>query len=287
MSFADLDFISVLLRVLTYAGTISVAGGALIRTTMGAVVTAKLVHRQIVLGALLLIVCEPLRYGHFQLSIAQGDMALAFDPSMRWLGVETPLGQAALLRLASLGLVLLGVYLAHAATAATGALLMIAAYLIEGHTASALSRSILGPALFLHLLVAHWWIGALFPIRALLASSHVSDEAACKTVNQFGHQAIVAVGLLTAAGVVMFAILIEWRLQFASVYQQGLFLKFGTFLAILFIAAVNKFRLTPLLSERPELGRRLLRRAISVEIAIACIVMLFTAIATSFSPEPH
>ena len=140
MSFVELDVIAILLRVLTYAGTITVAGGVLIQATMGRFVTANLVRRQVVLGAVLLIVSEPLRYVHFQIAIAQGDVALAFDPSMRWLALETPLGQATTVRLASLVVVMLSVLFANSAAAIGGAVVMVSSYLIEGHTASAAGR---------------------------------------------------------------------------------------------------------------------------------------------------
>ena len=287
MSFAELELLPVLLRVATYAGTIAVAGSVLLRMTLATWIDANLVRRQILLGALLLAICEPLRYALFQLAIAQGDAALAFDPSMRWVGMDTPLGQAALVRLAGVAIVLLGVVTAVTPLAIGGAVLLVASYLVEGHTASAPSRPLLAPVLFVHLLVVHWWFGALLPMQKMLGDHDISNATVVKTVRRFGQQAVLAVVVLVAAGALLFGSLVQWRIDLASAYQQGFALKIGAFLLVLLVAAVNKLRLTALLSAKPELGRRLLHRSISVEIGVAVLVLTATALALSFPPTDH
>ncbi|MGI9523424.1 MAG: hypothetical protein ACR2PG_17470, partial [Hyphomicrobiaceae bacterium] len=72
MIFTDLDWVSVLLRTMIYVGTIAVAGGVLVRATLGLAPVSRTINWQIGIGILVLVVCEPLRYMSFQLSIAQG-----------------------------------------------------------------------------------------------------------------------------------------------------------------------------------------------------------------------
>lgn len=164
---------------------------------------------------------------------------------------------------------------------------MVGSYLIEGHTAAAADRYILVPALFIHLLVVHWWLGALLPLRAVLGNADIAKVEAADIVHRFGQQAVVAVGLLVVAGALLLAFLTNWQLDYASAYQQGFAVKLAVFLFILLVAAVNKLRLTTLVSVEPERGRMVLRRAISLEVALAFTILAATAIGISFPPAPH
>src|SRR5262245_50729899 len=96
-----LDVLPIALRALTYIGSIAAAGGVLFR--LGFPNAAEAIRgdmeRQIVGGCCLLLVVEPVRYVVFQLSIAGGDWSLAFGPDLRWMGMQTPMGQAAVMRL--------------------------------------------------------------------------------------------------------------------------------------------------------------------------------------------
>jgi EAL domain-containing protein (putative c-di-GMP-specific phosphodiesterase class I) len=57
------------------------------------------VRRQIIVGFCVLLIIEPARYIVFQLSIAMGDLSMAFGPDLRWMGLQTPIGQASVLRI--------------------------------------------------------------------------------------------------------------------------------------------------------------------------------------------
>ena len=286
MTFAELELLPIIARAMTYVGTVAVAGGLLLNVTMGRASDIRWVRTQVMFGALLLLISESLRYGIFQLSIAQGDATLAFDPAMRWLGLETPLGQAALVRLVGLGIVLLGLVLATP-IATLGAFIIVSSFLIEGHTASAENRYLLVPLLFLHMLTVHWWLGALWPLRTALDRTDISDGETAATVHRFGQQALIAVGMLLVAGVLMLASLVGWQFDLSSAYQQAFLIKLGVFLIILLIAAINKLRMTPLLVTAPEVGRAALRRLIFLEILVAIAILTATAIATSFPPLDH
>ena len=89
----EVDWLSIGLRALVYVATIGVAGGVFVRVTLGMGDVAGTINRQILAGGLLLLVCEPLRYLVFQLAIAQGDWAIAFDAQMRWMGLRRRSGR--------------------------------------------------------------------------------------------------------------------------------------------------------------------------------------------------
>ena len=285
MAFAEADWLAVLLRALVYAGTVLAAGAVLFRLSFPALPSATpALRRQLWLGAALLILCEPLRYLLFLQQIAGGDLALALSPSMRWIGMQTPLGQAAVVRLAAVAVLLVaGLRWPALGLAAAGA--MIGAYLIEGHTASSDARALLAPLLFLHLLAVHWWIGGLPGLFAATRAAPAHELA--RAVRRFGSLAAWAVAMLVIAGGVLLGVLTGWRLDLASGYQQAVLLKLGAVAVILAIAAVNKWRLTPALARDADSARAALRTSLIVETGVALLILLATALAISFPPEAH
>jgi len=282
MALGDADWLAVLLRALVYTGTVLSAGAVLFRLTFPTLrCVVPTLRRQIALGGLLLIICEPLRYILFQLQIAGGDFALALSPSMRWIGLETPLGQAALMRLAALAVVLT-VGLRFRLVGLAAAAVMIGAYLLEGHTASDEARAVLAPLLFVHLVAVHWWIGALPPLRVAASSSPLDTLAS--TLQRFGSIALWGVGLLAAAGVVLLVVLTDWRLNLGAGYQQSFALKLALVGLILAIAALNRLRITPQLARHDPAGRGTLKTSLNVELIVAIAILCASAVVTAFPP---
>lgn len=285
MAIAQADELVVLLRGLIYAATVLVAGGLLFRATFPSLAGIASAGRwQLVLGAVILIVCEPLRYLLFLLQVSGGDLALALSPSMRWIGMETPLGQAGAVRLIALAVILLA-GLRWRAVGLAGALAMIGSYLLEGHTLASDQRVVLAPLLFAHLLAAHWWIGALPALFAATATAQGTTLASL--VKRFGQYAVWVVGALIVAGGVLVGALTGWQLDPASPYQQAFLIKLSAVVLILAIAAVNKSLITPRLSLDQAGGSLSLRKSLVIELTVALVILLATALATSFSPTSH
>lgn len=276
----------VVLRMLIYAGTVLVAGGVLFRLTFPCLARAASILRwQIAAGAALLILCEPARYLLFLLQVSGGDLALALSPSMRWIGLETPLGQASLVRLAALAVIFFLAPLKWRGLALAAALAMIGSYLLQGHTVSEDERAILAPLLLVHLVAMHWWIGALPPLFA--AASIAPTTILAQEVKRFGQYAAWVVGALALAGAILLGELTRWNVDPGSAYQQAFAIKLGAVVAILFIAAVNKFRVTPQLAQDQAGGRVSFRRWLGFEMAVGALILFATALATSFAPTTH
>lgn len=282
MGIAASEGVTVLLRALIYSGTVLVAGGVLFRVSFPALTgIARALRWQIVAGAALLIICEPLRYLLFLLQISDGDLALALSPSMRWIGMETPLGQASLVRLGAMA-VILALGLRWRAIALLAAAAMIASYLVQGHTVTSDGRGILAALLFAHLVAVHWWIGSL---PMLLAATAVAPGAAlAHAVERFGAYALWIVGALVIAGGILLGMLTGWHLDLARAYQQAFAIKLGGVALILVIAAINKLRITPALAQMPDAARASLRRLLAIEMLVALMILSATALATLSSP---
>ena len=280
-----LDSALILLRILVYVGSIAAAGGILFALSFprAANEIRDIIERQIDFGCGLLLLTEPVRYVTFQLAVSGGDWSLAFGPDLRWMGMQTPMGQAAGARLiAALSLLTLG--LRSAALNLSAALVMIGSFLLEGHTASSEARSALSTtALLVHLAGVHWWLGALYP---LLALTRRSDQATLvSAVETFSRRAVWIVAGLMAAGALVLGLLTGWSLRIESAYQQRFLLKLGLVALLLAIAAWNKLRLTPLLRREEEAGAAKLTVSIRVEIVTGLLILAATTWAISTAPD--
>ncbi len=284
MTFSDLDWIGLLLRTAVYIATIASAGGMFFYVTVaGSKAVSIPVRNQIWFGAALLLLVEPMRYVQFQLAIGGGDVATAFDPSMRWMAFETPIGQAALVRVVG-GAILVLAGLRLWPLSLMAALAIVASFTLEGHTASHEGAGWLPACLImLHLISVHWWLGALFPLRA--ATRIPGDARVADLVGQFGKLALIAVAVLAAAGALLMAVLAGWQVDVARNHQIVFMAKLVVFAAIMAVASINKLRWTPMLVSDAQKGRSGFREALHLEIVLCFFILLITAIMTSFGPS--
>ncbi len=270
------------LRTLVYVGTIAAAGACLFTATFptAARSVATALRWQIFVGALLILLVEPLRLILFQLAISGGDAELAFGPDLRWMAFEMPNGQAAATRLA--GVALIAAFgLRFLPVGLIGSAMAVGSYALEGHTAGS-SRTVWASiALLLHVAVAHWWIGSLWPLAASVKA--LPHSAVAATVERFGHWATMLVPVLLIAGSVLFLVLVSWTLEFTSFYQQIIAAKVATVVALLAIATFNKFAITPRLRTDLTGGAKALRGSIAVELALAFSILVLTGFVTTTS----
>ena len=279
------DSLAVILRALVYAGAIGAAGGVLFSLSFpqAARHIERPLQQQILFGCWLLILVEPLRYVAFQLAIAEGDWAVAFAPGMRWMAMQTAIGQAAAARLIA-AIVLLAACRRWPGISLAAAVVMIASFGLEGHTVSNGNRLLLAPLLLIHFAAICWWVGALYPLLALIRQA--SPEVVVQTVRGFGRRAARVVAALLVAGAVLLVALSDGELRPDSAYQQRFVVKLTLVATLLSLAAWNKLRLTPLLDESYAVGVAKLRRSIRCEIAVAAVILAATAWMIGTSPSP-
>ncbi|MEL6372594.1 MAG: CopD family protein [Pseudomonadota bacterium] len=284
MGLIELDASALILRTLVYAGSIAAAGGLLFYASVpGAANVSFMTRRQVRTGALTILVVEPLRYAHFQMAIAGGDVGLAFDPAMRWMALETPIGQAGGVRMIA-GACLLVAGVRWLPLGIASALAMIGSFTLEGHTvAHEGGRWLLAALLALHLVVAHWWLGALVPLRSATA---LEGRVVADLVAAFGRMALGAVIVLALAGTLLIALLANWHFDPSRPHQMALAAKLVLFVAVLGIAARNKGVWTPMLTASPARARKGLRTSLNLEIGLCGAILAATALVISFSPSP-
>lgn len=279
----DPDVLTAAFRVLVYFGTILAAGSVLFALTFprAARQVKPVIVRQVQLGAALILLIELTRYVFFQLAISGGDWNLAFSPDMRWMALEMPNGQAALLRIVGVLLVLLAA-VKTSVMAALGAVVAMTSYALEGHTAGTSQPLWVGAALFAHVASVHWWIGALWPLAALTVNASTQDTF--NSVELFGRFAVPVVVVVVLSGVVVFGSLVGWRVEPTHAYQQLFLAKLTGVAIILSLAAYNKLSLTPMIEERPKVATARLRQSIRLEWGFAFLVLVLTGFVTTTTP---
>lgn len=216
-----------------------------------------------------------------------GDASGMSDPEMLGLLWQTPVGSALVLRLASLGVMMLGLIAGgigwwFALLGAGGALWSFATV---GHVADnpATWTSLV---LFFHLVAVSFWIGILFPLGILAKRSDAALTAG-KLGHQFGQIASVVIPLLLLAGVVL-----GWQLVgsltalFSTDYGLSLLAKLAGVGLLLGLGALNKIRIVPRLLEGDGTSGRTLAKSLKVEWVVFVIVLAVTAALTTFFAVP-
>lgn len=134
-----------------------------------------------------------------------------------------------------------------------------------------------------HLLAAGAWLGGL-PALALLLSSADADKA--KAVRRFGTLGLVAVLALAASGLAnAWTFLAAPRDLIATGYGRVLLAKLALFAALLALAGVNRFRLTPHCAE--PASQRALRRNSLAEAGLGFVVLMLVGWLVTLPPPAH
>ncbi len=137
-----------------------------------------------------------------------------------------------------------------------------------------------------HLVAAGAWLGGLPALALLLASAAAAAGAGRARRRRFSLLGIVAVGALLASGLInSWNLLSGPRDLIATGYGRLLFLKIGLFAAMLGIAAVNRFYLTPRVTATH--ARRSLMRNSMAETALGLGIVFLVGALGTMQPTAH
>jgi putative copper resistance protein D len=184
------------------------------------------------------------------------------------------------------------------ATAAILAAAFAGALAWSGHAAGGLdSEAVIHPAAdVMHLIAAAAWVGALLPLIVLLAAADADDASlaiARIATRRFSVLGIVSVGTLLATGIVSTYYLAgSVPALLHTNYGRLLLIKIALFLAMVAIAAVNRFQLTPRLLQGPSIAAsrealRKLRRNAAIEALAGAAVIAIVAALGTMPPAIH
>jgi putative copper export protein len=216
-----------------------------------------------------------------------GDASGMIDPSLTRMIVQGPEGAAAGIRMAGLGLAAFALSKDRRffAVAIIGASLAATSFAWVGHARAAALRAPATVLVGVHLLSAAFWLGALMPLHILARDPQSTAIAAAAA--RFGRMAVIVVGLLLTAGIILLWILLDTPSQlWMSGYGRLVMIKMGLVAVLLSLAALNKWRLTPRLRDRDARAVRWLRRSITAELLLAGLILAVTAAFTTLMGPP-
>ena len=283
-----IDALSVLLRALSFIAMFHAAGAAVFLSLFGnrlPAAAAPIARRARIAAAL----AVALVLAHYSLEAARlaGDFSGLIDPRMQQLVWQTAPGTAVSLRVSGLLLVLAGLCLRRLASGLlciVGALVLVAAFTMLGHTVDHPHRPVLAALLAGHLLAVTFWFGALWPLRQAVSLEPPAIAAAA--LDRFSRLALWMVPALLLAGGALALLLVPGFSVFARTYGQLLLAKMVGFSVLLGFGALNKLRLTPALRANDAAAAARLRRSLAGEYLIVCAVLAITAVMTGlYSPE--
>ena len=209
---------------------------------------------------------------------------------------DTPMGLAWQVRMAALtvmsGLVMMQRPAARGASVGLAAA-ALASLAWNGHGAAgeAVTGWVQLTADIVHLLAAGGWIGGLMALGLMLARGRSRRTTADFTAMHHALAGFSKAGSLFVALLVITGSMSSWILvgpqgvtmAASSQYVQLLATKLALFAAMLGLAAINRFRLTPALSRDLNAGLmplgalRALHRSVAIEIGLAALVLAIVA----------
>jgi copper resistance protein D len=160
----------------------------------------------------------------------------------------------------------------------------VAALAFVGHGAddSGLKGGLRVLLLATHLLAVAAWLGALPRLYLALAAGSSDSLALLRRFGVVGAICVATVVATGAATLVFMVVTAGGRL--GSAYAAALFVKLAFVFALLCVAAINRFWLTPRMALDPERARRALRRTIVLEQALGVGALASVAVLGQLDP---
>lgn len=278
-------WVSIAVKVLAYATTLSAIGAVLVLACLRPLTEAGrgALRKTAALSAGAAAILTALRLPVQASFLMGGTWEGALDPRILDMVADSPLGTSTALRLSGLALVLMIFWRARTGQllALLGALLASVSFALRGHALGE-PQIALAVLVTLHILCLAFWLGALPPLARAARSDPPAQAGAL--AHAFSHLALWGVGLLVLCGgitLVLFDAATPSALS--TPYGQMFAIKLVLFVGVLTVAAANKLSLTPaLLASKPGAAIRL-RRSIAAEAALMAGILVSTATLTTLS----
>lgn len=281
------DFLAIALRGLSFAAALQAAGVALFLWLFGdeLEVSRRAVVRLGLYTAAAALVLT-LAYQLFEPARMAGDLAGVLDGSLQAMFLESDAGAANSVRILGAILIFAGCFdrtRLSMAAAVIGGTLIASSFAFVGHTATSQARWLLASLLIVHLIVVAFWFGALLPIY--LAARREGSRTNAVLVARFSALAGWLVPVIFIAGLVMSLVILPDLASLLRPYGLLLLTKVSVFAILMGLAALNKWRLGPLLATGDDAVSRSFRSSVLAEWGLILVVVLATAVMTAlYSP---
>ena len=210
-----------------------------------------------------------------------GDLASVIDMLMLQLAIESKSGVGYLTAFSGFAIMVMAHNMKTKAKTVGlffGSIVVMFSFSMAGH--SQLGGVITQALLMVHLFGITFWLGSLLPFRWICLQDDTTNLSGL--AHQFGILAMGYVGLLLSAGFFYAYMLIgELSLIFTTSYGNLLLIKIILVCALLFLAALNKFKLVPSLEKSPLLGVKKFKSSVQLEIVLAFIIVFASSLLTT------
>ena len=286
------DYSNIVSKWLIYIGVASAIGGPFIAALLKSASKMKPLVEYVLLGSLIGFIAVIINFFIQVGAFSETGLIGMFDADMIELLWQSPVGNSVLWRLlgfaiSALALLLLmpsflhkqqshflkmkraGLYSLYFSAVFT----LAYSFTFVGHNADI--GGIAKWLISLHIVTMGWWIGALYPLW--LCCQMLEQKALYRLMHLFGRLAMAMVGFLVICGTVLLTLFLDSPTELIMTpYGQLILVKLIAVVAILFIAALHKYRLVPSL-EQGEADKKL-SKSIAIEMIVACVILAITAV---------
>lgn len=215
-----------------------------------------------------------------------GDLASVIDMLMLQLAIESKSGVGYLTAFVGFAVMLISHNLkanANIVGLIIGSIAVLFSFTLAGH--SQLGGVFTQFLLIVHLFGIAFWLGALLPFRWICLQDNTNNLG--ELAHRFGVFAMLYVGLLLGAGLGYAYILLgELSLILTTSYGNLLLIKMLLVVALLSLAALNKFKLVPSLEKNHLQGVRQFQSSVKLEIILVLIILIGSSLLTTFMTLP-
>ncbi|HVV94994.1 MAG TPA: CopD family protein [Hyphomicrobiales bacterium] len=262
-----------LTRLVLYLGLFVGAGGAFFRASTAGGRLPRAAERAVAGAAAAGLAAVVLSVGLQGLDAYARPLA-ALGSAMVWReGIANAYGVTAAIAAAALVLALasLGVGSARRILAGLALLGVGLALAASGHASAATPQALTRPAVFLHATALAWWLGALVPLAFLVG---MRDPAHLPALMRFSRRAPYAVAIVAACGIALAVVQIGSLAAIpATAYGRLFAAKLALVLALLALAAWNRWRLTPALVAGQAGAAPAMVRSVVAETVVAALIL--------------
>ncbi len=267
-------------RVLIYVGLFMGVGGAFFLHWLRSKGAPTASTRVLVAVLLVALPVLPLSVGLQGLDLLAAPFTALLQPRVWVVGAQSTFGVTTLLALAAIASALasLGVSASWARSLSLLALICAGlALAASGHASTARPRLLTAPSVFLHAIGVAFWIGALIP---LLTTLHGCAPAVTATLLRFSRAIPFVLVAVVLCGAALAIIQLDARIAalWTTNYGRVLSLKLLLLAPLFGLAAYNRYKLTPSIAQGDAQAQRSMRRTISVELFLACMILAVVAL---------
>ena len=284
------DSVVLALRALSFVAIFQAVGNALFLDFFGARLSTSVEERVRTLARIAAVAALCLAVLHYVLTPARmaGNLGATFDPSLSELLRESDAGTAHIVRI--VGLAVLFLSLDRRARLNTIAMraavaLAIVSFALMGHTVIHPLRWLLAPLLLVHVAVAAFWFGALWPLREVAARE--SPEQGRATIAEYSRLAIRLVPWVLICGAVLAFVFIRSVAELATAYGAVVLGKTAAFGVLMYLAAINRRRYGPGIAVAAADSLRAFQRTAVAEWSVLAVVLVATALMTALLAPAH